>query len=174
MDTQPFNARFVSLTSLDRLYRVCFRDSELYFIRIGGQGGVYESLPHFLGPLGGFVGGFLKKRAVESEEALSVAVDESHPVLYLRKHRHNFKLNPASVKASSIKPPAALSLHGAQVGRWTLALRDGKKMTFQFESIADMNVALLSLPGVLGHALTIDVEWNRDAHSFVRRRQPQP
>ena len=158
MDTQPFNARFVSLMSLDRLYRVCFRDSELYFIRIGGQGGVYETLPHVLGPLGGFVGGFLRKRAAESEAAISAEVDESHPVLYMRKHKHNFKLNPASIKASSIRPPAAFSLHGAQIGRWKLLLRDGKNMNFQFESVDDMDLALLSLPAVLGHLLSIDVE----------------
>lgn len=171
MDTQPFNVRFVSLTSLDRLYRVYFRDSELYFIRIGGQGGVYETLPHFLGPFGGLVGGFLRKRAESSQVALSATVDQSHPVLHMRKHQHNFKLNPASVRASTIKPPSLLSLHGTQVGRWALALRDGKKMAFQFESIDDMNVAVLSLPGVLGHVLTIDVEWNRETHTYIKRKR---
>jgi hypothetical protein len=145
MDAQPFNARYTAVTSWDRLYRVYFRDSEFYFIRIGGQGGVHEALLHLLGPIGGFVSAFLKKRAEENKAELADRVDQSHPILHLRKHQHNFKLNPATIRASRIKPPSFLPVHGTQVGRWTLTLRDGKKTTFQFEDNEDMNVAAFNL-----------------------------
>ncbi|MEE9159840.1 MAG: hypothetical protein V3U60_15835 [Gammaproteobacteria bacterium] len=168
MDTQPFNARFISVTSWDRLYRVYFRDSEFYFIRIGGQGGVHEVLPHLLGPIGGFVGGFLTKRAEKNKANLTDRVDQSHPILHMRKHQHNFKLNLATIRESRIKPPSVLPLHGSQVGRWTLTLRNGKKMVFQFENNEDMNVAVVSLPSAIGQGLTVNVEWNEETNKFVK------
>jgi hypothetical protein len=169
MDTQPFNARFISVTSWDRLYRVYFRDSEFYFIRIGGQGGVHEALLHLLGPIGGFVSTFLKKRAEENKANLTDRVDQSHPILHLRKHQHNFKLNPATIRASRIKPASILAFHGTQVGRWILTLRDGKKMNFQFENSENMEVAVSSLPKVIGQALIVDVEWNEKTNKFTKR-----
>ncbi len=171
MDTQPFNVRFISVTSWDRLYRVYFRDSEFYFIRIGGQGGVHEALLHLLGPIGGFISAFLKKRAEEKKAKLTDRVDQSHPILHIRKHKHNFKLNPATIRESRIKPASILSFHGTQVGRWTLALRDGKKMTFQFENNEDMDVAVVSLPSAIGQVFTVDVEWNEATNRFVKRRK---
>lgn len=170
MDTQPFNVRFLSLTSLDRLYRVYLRDGEFYFIRIGGQGGVHQALPQLLGPLGGLISAYLKKRAERNAVSLTHTVDHSHPLLHMRKHQHNFKLNPATVRVSSIRPPSALSLHGTQVGRWTLTLRNGKKMTFQFENNEDMHVAVAWLPNSIGQVLTVDVEWSEKKNAYVKRR----
>ncbi len=171
MSTQPFNVRFISLTSLDRLYRVYLRDSELYFIRIGGQGGVLEALPHLLGPFGALLSAYFKKQAEKSTVGLIDTVDQSDPVLHMRKHRHNFKLNPATVRASRIKSPSVLPLHGTQVGRWMLTLRNGNKMTFQFENSEDMDVALAVLPSAIGQVLTVDVQWSEKTNTFVKRRK---
>jgi hypothetical protein len=171
MDTQPFNVRFISLTSLDRLYRVYVQDSEFYFIRIGGQGGILESLPQLFGPIGGFFSAFLKKRAEKNQLSLIDAVDRSHPMLHMRKHPHNFKLNPATIRASGIKPPAVVPLHGTHVGRWTLTLRDGRKMTFQFESTENMHAAVALLLSAMGQVLTVDVEWSEKNNAYVKRRR---
>lgn len=170
MATEAFNVRFISATSLDRLYRVYFRDSEFYFIRIGGQGGLQEALVHVLGPIGGFIGAFLRKRAEKAMLSLIDTVDQSHPVLHMRKHQHNFKLSPATVRASRIIPPSVLPFHGTQVGRWTMTLRDGRKMTFHFENSEDMKLAVASLPSALGQVLTVDVEWNEKTNTFAKRR----
>ena len=35
-----FDAKLVSTFTLDRIYRIFIRDRTLYFIRIGGQGGI--------------------------------------------------------------------------------------------------------------------------------------
>ncbi|MDX1488424.1 MAG: hypothetical protein R3268_09505 [Acidiferrobacterales bacterium] len=146
-------------------------DSEFYFIRIGGQGGVHEALPHFLGPLGGLISAYFKKRAEKNAAGLISTVDQSHPQLHIRKHQHNFKLNAATVRASRIKPPAFLSLHGTHVGRWMLALRNGKKMVFQFENSKDMHVAIVLLPNAIGQVLSVDVEWSERKNAYVKRRR---
>ena len=114
---------------------------------------------------------FLKKRAEENKANLTDRVDQSHPILHIRKHQHNFKLNPATIRASRIKPASILSFHGTQVGRWTLTLRDGKKMNFQFENSEDMEVAVSSLPKVIGQTLTVDVERNEKTNKFTKRRK---
>jgi hypothetical protein len=165
-----FNARFVSATSLDRVYRIYVIGNDLYFIRIGGQGGIQEAVTHQFGFLGSFIGAFLKKRTEKKKEALIQNIDQMSPERRLAEHKHNFKLNSIEFQEGRIEPASSFAAHGPHVGRWNFSLRDGRKMNFQFEKNEDLQIALNALPRLLVGRLSVNGEWNESKKKFQRRK----
>ncbi len=67
----PFNVRALFTWKSDRLYRVYQANGNLYFIRIGGQGGMEYILGHPFGIIGALlVGGALGLLRKRTEERL--------------------------------------------------------------------------------------------------------
>lgn len=170
MGNRPvFNARFISALSFDRLYRVYAAGDQLFFIRIGGQGGLREGLVHSLGLVGFLVESSIRKRADRREKALIEAIDRASPEELLPRHKDNFRLGAAEVQDGTVDPPSFLATHGPHVGRWQLSLRDGRKMTFQFESIEDLRSALDVLPDLFPSGQRVNVRWNPAVGKYEKR-----
>ncbi len=164
-----FNARQISNLSLDRLYRIYLVGDTLYFIRIGGQGGLWEGLTHQLGLLGLLLERSMRRRAEKKERALIETIDRTDPERLLLTHGDNFRLGAAEIREGTVDPPWLLATHGPHVGRCHLVLRNGTKMNFQFERTEDMLVALDVLSGLLATRLQINVRWNEMARRFEKR-----
>ena len=164
-----FNAKLVLAASADRVYRVTQMGNDLYFIRIGGQGGVQEGITRQFGLLGFIIGALLKKRSDKKKESLIQNIDQTHPEQLLAEHKHNFKLNREEIQGGAIEPPSFFAAHGPQVGRWNFHLMDGKKMNFQFDQIADMKTALDVLPILCSGGLSVNVEWNEGKQRFEKK-----
>ncbi|MCK6558841.1 hypothetical protein HUU39_01600 [candidate division KSB1 bacterium] len=172
-DQLAFNARAVFTWRSDRLYRVHLSGNELFFIRLGGQGGWRE------GALGGMHGQplgllllpvvwLLDRWAQKKREAKMARSDARPPQLQVREHIHNFRLAASDVVAASLEPPARLQLHGYHVGRWRLVTAGGQKFNFQFETLADMQWAQAILSRVLADRLQISVRWDPRRGRSVR------
>lgn len=168
-----FNVRALFMWKSDRLYRVHLSGDELFFIRIGGQGGWLE------GALGGMHGHplgllflpiiwLLDQWAEKKRQARMARSDARPPQLQVREHQHNFRLSPSDVVAASLEPPARLQWHGFHVGRWRLTTAGGQKFYFQFETVADMLWAQVVLSRVLANRLQISVRWDPRRCRFVR------
>lgn len=158
----------------DRLYRIHLSGNELFFIRLGGQGGWRE------GALGGMHGHplgvlllpvvWLLERWAQKKRAAKVARSDARPPqLQVREHPHNFRLAAGEIIAASLAPPARLQLHGLHVGRWRLTTAGGQTFHFQFETLADMHWAHAILSRVLAGRLQMRVRWDPRAGRYVRR-----
>jgi hypothetical protein len=165
-----FNARFVSTFSPDRVYRVYVVGNELFFIRIGGQGGVREGVTGGFGLAGGLAGGLLDSRAEKKRGALIQNIDQADPQQLLSDHKHNFTLTSTDFQGGTMEPPSSFAGHGRQVGRWKFNLRDGRKMSFEFEKPEDLRAALDILPKLLGSELAVNVEWNEAKKRFEKSK----
>lgn len=164
-----FNARFVATMSFDKLYRVYVAGDQLFFIRIGGQGGLVEGLTQQLGIIGLLLQPSIRRRADRKEKALIEEVDRADPERLLARHKDNFRLGAVEVLEGSVDPPSFLATHGSHVGRWQLVLRDRRKMTFQFETAEDMRVALDVLPGLFSCGFRVNVRWDERGKRYERR-----
>jgi hypothetical protein len=151
-----FNARATFAWKRDRLYRVYILEEALYFIRIGGQGGVGEAAAGSLGLLGAGALHVFRQRGKKKQAERLAVQDQRHPEQYLSAHKHNFRLRSTEVTGSSIEPPALFGSHGTQFGRWLIAWAGGK-MSLQFEQLEDMRTAVAHLPALLGPRLTVNV-----------------
>ncbi len=170
MGTDPvFNARFISNSSFDRLYRVYVVGDQLYFIRIGGQGGLQQGVTQQLGLFGLLIEPMLKKRAEKKEKEQIEAIDQTSPEQLLARHKDNFRLSAVELKEGTLDPPSFFATHGLHVGRWQLNLRDGKKMTFQFEKIEDMRIALEVLPKIFSSGFHVNARWNESRKKYEKR-----
>ncbi len=157
-DQLAFNARAVFTWKADRLYRVYLSGNELFFIRIGGQGGWREAA---LGGMHGQPLGFLllpvvwllDRWAQKKREARVARSDAPPPQLQVREHPHNFRLAASEIVAASIEPAARLQLHGPHVGRGRLVTAGRRTLNLQFETLADMQWAQAILSRVLADRL---------------------
>lgn len=161
-----FNARFTSTFSLDRLYRVYLERGEVYFIRIGGQGGGPALAAQF-GLLGGLVWNLVKKRVEAKFRARVALVDRRHPSVELRSHKHNFRAATPEFETSVLEPAAVVAGHGPHVGRWIVKLRGRKKITLQLETVEDMTLAVDLLPRFLPQHSN-HVAWNPQKETFEK------
>lgn len=164
-----FNARFISNSSFDKLYRIYVVGDQLFFIRIGGQGGLERGITHQLGILGLLIEPMIKKRAEKKEKALIETIDQTDPELLLSRHKDNFRLGSVALQEGTLDPPSFFATHGLHVGRWQLHLRDGKKMSFQFEKAEDMRIALEVLPKLFFSTFHVNVRWNQNKKKYEKR-----
>jgi len=164
--TNAFNARFVSNFTPDRLYRVTVERGEIYFIKVGGQGGLSLGVTSQFGILGVFIQRLLDRRREEKLAARVDGVDRMHPSSQLSAHKHNLHAAATSIETSSLEPPAKIPGHGPHVGRWKLKLRDGKPMLFQLETFDEMRTAHELLP-TLGTSHRTNVVYDANKMKFV-------
>ncbi len=165
--SNAFNARFLSTFSLDRLYRVYFERGEIFFIKVGGQSGVAIGVTSQFGVLGAMALRAIKKRGAEKLAARTSELDKQHPSAQLSAHKHNFQTPTTAIQRSSLEPAATLGTHGEHFGRWRLALREGKEMLFQLETLDDMTIASQVLP-TLGDVHISNVTWDTAKKKFAK------
>ncbi len=164
-----FNARLISNFSFDTLYRVYAVGDRLYFIRIGGQGGLWEGLARPLGLFGLLLESRVGKRAEKKEKALIETIDGTSPEQLLPRHQDNFRLGAAELSDGSVDPPSFFATHGPHVGRCRLSRADGRKLTFQFEKTGDMRVAIDVLSDMIPSGLQINVRWDESRKRYEKR-----
>ncbi|SRR6266446_8669889 len=166
-----FNAKLTSATSSDRMYRVYLRRDDFFFILVaGGLSANPESLTVHFGLLGALIGAMVKKREKKKREATIQRIDQLDPEQLLAEHKHNFKLHTAEIREGAIEPRPFFTLHGHQVGRLRLFLRDGRKMNLEFENNDDMTDALKVLPSFLDSSSKINVEWDERKKRFRKKK----
>ena len=164
-----FNARFISNTSLDKMYRIYVVGDQLFFIRIGGQAGLRQGITHQLGILGLLIEPMIKKRAEKKAKALIETIDQTDPEQLLARHKDNFRLRTVELQGGALDPASFFATHGLHVGRWQLNLRDGKKMTFQFEKVEDMRIALDVVPKLFSSSVHVTVRWNESGKKYEKK-----
>jgi hypothetical protein len=167
-DLIKFNARMLHTWTPDRLYRVYLTRDELFFIRIGGQGGMNEAAAAQFGLLGVLLSNTVVKRSKRKLEAIIAEVDANPPSLQLSKHKHNFRVLRSEVDQTKLEPPSTFASHGHHFGRWRITFRGKKPITLQFEEFNDMQTALQTLPKFFGSRMTVNVRWDLYAHKFVK------
>ena len=165
-----FNARFLSNMSFDKLYRVYIVGDQLFFIRIGGQGGLQQGITHQLGLLGLLIEPLMKKRAEKKEKALLETIDQTNPEQLLTRHKDNFRLGTVELQEGTLDPPSFFATHGPHVGRCQLNLRDGKKMNLQFEKTEEMRIALDVLPRLFSSGFRVNVRWNEYKKRYEKKQ----
>ena len=169
-----FEARQINALSADRLYRVYVEDRRCYLIRIGGQN-VSPEVPSmfstYFGLVGGIVGGLVWAlgRGGKKSPGEIAKLDAQHPSDLLGSHEHNFCFTASDVFESSLDPPSVMFSHGAHAGRWRLMLKDGKKRTFQFESMEDMHAAVRTLTSLLGTMIRVNVTWDETNERYRKQ-----
>lgn len=164
-----FNARLISNMSFDKMYRIYVVGDQLFFIRIGGQGGLRLGITHQLGILGLIIEPMMKNRAEKKEKEFIESIDRTDPELLLAGHKDNFRLRTVELQGGTLDPASFFATHGLHVGRWELNLRDGKKMNFQFEKTEDMRVALDVLPNLFSSMIQVNVRWNENKKKYEKK-----
>jgi len=168
-NTRVFNARFLSNMSFDKLYRVYAVGEELFFIRIGGHGGLQQGITHQMGLLGLLVESLMKNRTEKREKALIETIDQTNPEQLLARHKDNFRLGTVALQEGTVDPPSFFATHGPHVGRCQLNLRDGRTLNLQFEKTEDMRIALDVLAGLFSSQFRVNVRWNEIKKKYERR-----
>jgi hypothetical protein len=156
------DAKLVSTFTLDRVYRIYIKDQTLYFIRIGGQGGVSQGLAAggaggggiIGGIIGGLLAGWWRSREAQKLQAQTAADLLSHPKDLLSRHRHNFQLSPAEVDFAAIEEPSGSS-HGFNFARLIFRLKNNRKLRMQIEEAEYVDVAIQTLPELLGPKMKV-------------------
>src|SRR5258708_1552117 len=154
-----WNAKFGSSLAV-REYRVYARRSDFFFIEVPGLTPTADAVTIHFGLIGLLIRRSMKKKAKLKAEAMFQSAEYQDPEKLIGQNKHNFKIYIPEIRDSSIEPPALFAMHGQQAGRWNFAMRDGKKMRFEFENLDDMKSAMNVLPGLLDGTLKVNVEWN--------------
>ena len=165
---QAFNAKFVSIFSADRYYRIYVIDNQIFFIRLGGQSILRDALAHQFGLLGGIIGNYFKKKAEKKKDELIQKIDLKTPMELLPAHKHNFKTNVMEFNTISIDPISFIATHGPGVGFWKFQLSNNKKYKFQFEKNEDLKNALDILPNIFTTKIIIHVEWDENKKKYKK------
>jgi len=163
--TDAFHVRYLSEWTPDRLYRVYPARGVLYFIRIGGQGGL-EMMHLGFGLLGALFEGYMKRKG-ESRAAEIPHTAEVDPETLVDDHKHNRKISAADVLESTITPSPRMAGHGSCFGRWTLALAGGERWKLQFEELEHMHTAVRVLPPLLGGTLLMRAAWDEALGKYM-------
>jgi hypothetical protein len=164
--SSAFNARLVSNWTPDRLYRVYVVRDEMFFIRIGGQGGFAQGMAAQFGLLGLYLLKAYNRRSAAKLAAKIAELDRISPSIHLSAHKHNFHVGATGVERSSLEAPPVLGAHGEHCGRWRLKLRDAKEWLFQLETPEDMTAAH-ELLSTLGCPHVSKVVWDAAKKRFV-------
>jgi hypothetical protein len=166
-----FNAKLVSTRS-DSVYRVYARGNDLYFIQLAGLSATAQALTIHFGLIGYLIRESMKRRAKKKTEEFLQRTGQVDPEELLRENKNNFKVYVPEIRDSTIESPAWFALHGKQAGRWNFALRDGKKMRFEFENSDELKAALEVLPRLLNATLRVNVEWDETKKRFQKIKHP--
>ena len=162
-----FNSRLLSALSPDRLYRVFFASSEVFFIQIGGQGGIGPILAAQFGFLGQSIYMPIQEKARAKLEAKVRELDAQPPSAHLTASKHNFRAAISDIEKSTLQAAATFGQHGPHLGRWVLQLRGQKPMTLQLEAGDDMRRAFETLPQAIGIHEN-QVVWDATKGKFVK------
>ena len=166
-----FNAKYASAASPDRVYRIYLRRADMFFILLaGGLSANPEMLTAHFGLVGALIGAVVKKRAKKKTDATIQRFDQLDPEQLLAEHKHNLRLHTAEIREATIEARSFFALHGHQVGRLKLFLRDGKKMNFEFPTNEDMQAAVNLLPRFLDSSLSVNVEWDEKKKRFRKKK----
>ena len=166
MSDNVFEARQINALTADRLYRVYAEGGQFYLIRVGGQQLDALFAAHF-GLLGALIAAMFN-RGKKSQDEIG-KLDAQRPSDLLANHKHNFSFAISDVLEATLDPPAVMAQHGTHAGRWTLVLKDGKKRTFQFEKVEDMQRAERILTTALGPMVHVNVTWNAEKKCYRKR-----
>jgi hypothetical protein len=166
-NSATFNARLVSTRS-DRVYRICVRGNDLFFIQLAGLSTTADALMIHFGLIGYLIRESMKRRAKKKTEEFLQRAGQVDPEELLRENKNNFKVYIPEIREATIEPPSFFALHGKQAGRWNFSLRDGKKMRFEFENSDELKAALDVLPRLLNATLRVNVEWNEIKKRFQK------
>ena len=153
-----FNARQNLTWSWDRLYRVYCDGENILLIRIGGQR-LFEAqhLAMHLGLIGGLIAAIMENKAKPPEDFSEW--DEQPASELMSQHKHNVAVAIGDVLQCTLDPPATFG-HGPNKGRWSLVLKNGEKMSFQFEDLESMHAAVQTLPKIFGDDSKVHVVWD--------------
>jgi hypothetical protein len=169
-----FNARETHAFTSDTLYRMYVVEGQLYCIRLAGQAGFARGaaagLRAQLGLVGAVVGHLLKSSAAQNTQEAAQQLDRRDPKILLKAKEGSFVMTPGAIVEAALEPSAAYQAHGDQYGRLLVRGEDGKKTTYQFETLEDMHRAVQLLPAVFGSKLTVNVEWSDRAKEYVKRK----
>ena len=72
-------------------------------------------------------------------------------------HKHAFRAIASEYEQSDLNPASGFAGHGAHYGRWVFRLRNGKRMTLQFDTLPDMQRAYEDLGEALGSVHQVNV-----------------
>src|ERR1051325_9338225 len=106
---KAFSARAIYALKSDVLFRVYPGSSDLYFVRIGGQGfagGVSSGLRAQLGILGALLGALFEKKVAQNLAAKTSGLDGQDPASLIHQNKGSFIQESFDITASSIDPRA--------------------------------------------------------------------
>ena len=165
-----FDARYITKNT-DHTFRVYAQGNDLYFVDLGGLGGVGRAVTSQFGLIGYLIGAAMKKKAKQKAAELLQRFEAQDLESLLRESKGSFKLYIPEISEAVIDPPAFLAMHGKQAGRLNLKTRDDSKYRFEFENTDSLRAALDALPRLLNGTLRINGEWNESKKKFEKKRQ---
>lgn len=162
-----FNARAVAgLFSAERLYRVYFAPGGLFFIRVGGAR--HDPVAIHFGLIGLLISQMTMKGRMRKVEEKMADMDQRSLRDRLEDHKDNFREPFAQIASSRIDPAGFFTTQGSNCGRWTVKFQGRSKMTFQFDHVDDMRIAVSELPKALSEVHSNYVEWNDRKRKYVK------
>lgn len=165
---QPFNVRAIYALKVDVHYRVYPRGDTLYLVRIGGQrvGGYTTGLRIGFGLIGALIGELIQKKVDQSQANRVWELDSRDPEQMVQTEKGSSVVRVSEVISSSIEPAATFGGHGAHHGKWILRKRGEQPVTFQFETLQDMQVGVHALQATLGRRISVNVVWDNQRSRF--------
>lgn len=157
IDIPAFCVRSYPAFRMARLHRVYIDDQALYLIRMRGIIGHADAgSPFDLHPGRAFTGMLIRWWAKRSLDTATRALDSNDLHALLSASHGNLRVEPWEVEESRLDPPRMLG-HGEHFARWSLTLRDRKRLSFQIEDEESFRTALEHLPPLLGTTLRVSV-----------------
>ncbi len=142
MDTHPaFNARLLLIWQNNRIYRVFVENDAIYFIKIANENLLNVALKS-QGAVGGLLGAVMDKNEQARLQQKASKMEQTSPEELLVSDTHNFKLLFKSINTAQLDPIqfGRSLMMGMHFGSLQLALKDGRRMTFAFDTITDMQL----------------------------------
>lgn len=194
-ETTAFNARLISSSKIDIMYRVYVRGPEIIFVELSNQAqeamrslllivavavpaalllfylythtDIYQPIIVLLLLIAIVVrfSLFKKKRGLSKYYKL----DQQDPALLASSSENSFTATLAELNNPRIEPVSILSFQHRQHGRWEFSLRNGSELTFQFEDVEEMKSAIAILRKALGRSLAVNVQWNEKKRIFTAK-----
>lgn len=156
-DIPAFSVRSYPAFRMARLHRVYIDSEALYLIRMRGIIGHADAgSPFDLHPGRALTGMLIRWWARRSLDSAARALDSNDLHALLSASPGNLRVEPWEVEESRLDPPRMLG-HGEHFARWSLTLRDRKRLSFQIEDEESFRTALEHLPPLLGATLRVSV-----------------
>ena len=164
-----FNVRDYPSFRPARLYRVVFSDQGIYFLRMRGLIGHSEAgADHFMNGTQAAISNMFRLWASQSIASSVEAIDEANPADLVKASKKNFVILPDDFTSSVLEPPVVFGGHGNHFARWKFTLMDGRKATYQLETVEDLKIALVQLPVTLGATQQIKVGWDEQVGHVIK------